>query len=190
MSQEDGLVWVNCTAGQFVKLWKHKQTKMSACVHMALSQIFKNWRALFSIFLLFSISIVLSVLGCGKPYNIKCVFVYVSICSGLKPYLCSVCDYAGRSRSNLKTHMNRHNTDRPHLCDLCGKKFKSKATLKSHRQSHTKEGTWTFLCRWWWCILLCHCCKLNHHALILYIYMIYFMIDYGLYVAIGIWGDD
>uniref|UniRef100_A0A8C9XWH9 Zinc finger and AT-hook domain containing n=1 Tax=Sander lucioperca TaxID=283035 RepID=A0A8C9XWH9_SANLU len=59
---------------------------------------------------------------------------------GLKPYVCSVCDYAGRSRSNLKTHMNRHNTERSHLCDLCGKKFKSKVTLKSHRLSHTDEG--------------------------------------------------
>ncbi|XP_056237895.1 zinc finger protein ZFAT-like isoform X1 [Seriola aureovittata] len=59
---------------------------------------------------------------------------------GLKPYLCSVCDYAGRSRSNLKTHMNRHNTEKRHLCDLCGKKFKSKVTLKSHRLSHTDEG--------------------------------------------------
>ncbi|XP_044063823.1 zinc finger protein ZFAT-like isoform X2 [Siniperca chuatsi] len=59
---------------------------------------------------------------------------------GLKPYVCSVCDYAGRSRSNLKTHMNRHNTERHHLCDLCGKKFKSKVTLKSHRLSHTDEG--------------------------------------------------
>lgn len=59
---------------------------------------------------------------------------------GLKPYLCSVCDYAGRSRSNLKTHMNRHNTERRHLCDLCGKKFKSKVTLKSHRLTHTDEG--------------------------------------------------
>uniref|UniRef100_A0A8C4EYQ4 C2H2-type domain-containing protein n=1 Tax=Dicentrarchus labrax TaxID=13489 RepID=A0A8C4EYQ4_DICLA len=59
---------------------------------------------------------------------------------GLKPYVCSVCDYAGRSRSNLKTHMNRHNTERRHLCDLCGKKFKSKVTLKSHRLSHTNEG--------------------------------------------------
>ncbi|XP_039974627.1 zinc finger protein ZFAT-like isoform X2 [Xiphias gladius] len=59
---------------------------------------------------------------------------------GLKPYVCSVCDYAGRSRSNLKTHMNRHNTERRHLCDLCGKKFKSKVTLKSHRLSHTDEG--------------------------------------------------
>ncbi|XP_071326163.1 zinc finger protein ZFAT isoform X2 [Trachinotus anak] len=59
---------------------------------------------------------------------------------GLKPYLCSVCDYAGRSRSNLKTHMNRHNTEKCHLCDLCGKKFKSKFTLKSHRLSHTDEG--------------------------------------------------
>lgn len=60
--------------------------------------------------------------------------------AGLKPYVCSVCDYAGRSRSNLKTHMNRHNTERRHLCDLCGKKFKSKVTLKSHRLTHTDEG--------------------------------------------------
>ncbi|XP_034031113.1 zinc finger protein ZFAT-like [Thalassophryne amazonica] len=59
---------------------------------------------------------------------------------GLKPYLCTMCDYAGRSKSNLKTHMNRHSTERCHLCDLCGKKFKSKVTLKSHRLSHTNEG--------------------------------------------------
>ncbi|KAK2844330.1 hypothetical protein Q5P01_010989 [Channa striata] len=59
---------------------------------------------------------------------------------GLKPYVCSVCDYAGRSRSNLKTHMNRHNTEKRHLCDLCGKKFKSKVTLKSHKLTHTSEG--------------------------------------------------
>ncbi|XP_075897261.1 zinc finger protein ZFAT [Nelusetta ayraudi] len=59
---------------------------------------------------------------------------------GLKPYACNLCDYAGRSRNNLKTHMNRHNTERRHLCDLCGKKFKSKVTLKSHRLSHTDEG--------------------------------------------------
>ncbi|XP_076008865.1 zinc finger protein ZFAT isoform X2 [Genypterus blacodes] len=59
---------------------------------------------------------------------------------GLKPYRCSVCDYAGRSKSNLKTHMNRHSTERSHLCDLCGKKFKSKVTLKSHRLSHSEEG--------------------------------------------------
>ncbi|KAM7420438.1 hypothetical protein PAMA_014927 [Pampus argenteus] len=59
---------------------------------------------------------------------------------GLKPYLCSMCDYAGRSRSNLKTHMNRHNKDRCHVCELCGKTFKSKVTLKSHRLSHSNEG--------------------------------------------------
>ncbi|XP_041843986.1 zinc finger protein ZFAT-like isoform X2 [Melanotaenia boesemani] len=59
---------------------------------------------------------------------------------GLKPYRCSMCDYTGRSRSNLKTHMNRHNVERHHLCDLCGKKFKSKLTLKSHRLSHMGEG--------------------------------------------------
>lgn len=84
----------------------------------------------------------------------------VSVCAGLKPYVCTVCDYAGRSKSNLKTHMNRHNTEKRHLCDLCGKKFKSKVTLKSHRLSHTNEGTHTLLCLWWWLFILkyhgCH----------------------------------
>lgn len=72
---------------------------------------------------------------------------FVSMCAGLKPYVCSLCDYAGRSRNNLKTHMNRHNTERRHLCDLCGKKFKSKVTLKSHRLSHTDEGMCTRYCQ-------------------------------------------
>ncbi|CAL8248530.1 unnamed protein product [Lota lota] len=59
---------------------------------------------------------------------------------GLKPFNCTVCDYASRSKSNLKAHMNRHSSERSHLCDLCGKKFKSKVTLKSHRLSHNAEG--------------------------------------------------
>ncbi|XP_051791971.1 zinc finger protein ZFAT-like isoform X2 [Erpetoichthys calabaricus] len=59
---------------------------------------------------------------------------------GLKPFKCSVCDYATRSKSNLKAHMNRHNTEKTHLCDMCGKKFKSKSTLKSHKLLHTADG--------------------------------------------------
>ncbi|XP_063777306.1 zinc finger protein ZFAT isoform X2 [Pseudophryne corroboree] len=59
---------------------------------------------------------------------------------GLKPFKCTLCDYATRSKSNLKAHMNRHNTEKTHLCDLCGKKFKSKGTLKSHKLLHTAGG--------------------------------------------------
>ncbi|XP_061807374.1 zinc finger protein ZFAT isoform X1 [Nerophis lumbriciformis] len=59
---------------------------------------------------------------------------------GVKPFVCSICDYASRSRNNLKNHMNRHNKERSHVCDLCGKTFKSKVSLKSHRLSHTDEG--------------------------------------------------
>ena len=70
----------------------------------------------------------------------------IPVCSrvraGLKPFHCTVCEYASRSKSNLKAHMNRHSSERSHLCDLCGKKFKSKVTLKSHRLSHSAEGEW------------------------------------------------
>uniref|UniRef100_A0A8C5N2A3 Zinc finger and AT-hook domain containing n=1 Tax=Leptobrachium leishanense TaxID=445787 RepID=A0A8C5N2A3_9ANUR len=59
---------------------------------------------------------------------------------GLKPFKCTVCDYAARSKSNLKAHMNRHSTEKTHLCDMCGKRFKSKGTLKSHKLLHTTDG--------------------------------------------------
>ncbi|XP_067834708.1 zinc finger protein ZFAT-like isoform X3 [Heptranchias perlo] len=59
---------------------------------------------------------------------------------GVKPFKCSVCEYATRSKSNLRAHMNRHSTEKTHLCDLCGKKFKSKGSLKSHKLLHTADG--------------------------------------------------
>ncbi|XP_064410016.1 zinc finger protein ZFAT-like isoform X3 [Latimeria chalumnae] len=59
---------------------------------------------------------------------------------GVKPFKCSLCDYATRSKSNLQAHMNRHNTEKTHLCDMCGKKFKSKGTLKSHKLLHSADS--------------------------------------------------
>ncbi|EHB14675.1 Zinc finger protein ZFAT [Heterocephalus glaber] len=58
---------------------------------------------------------------------------------GVKPFKC-LCEYATRSKSNLKAHMNLHSTEKMRLCDMCGKKFKSKGTLKSHKLLHTADG--------------------------------------------------
>ncbi|XP_077576776.1 zinc finger protein ZFAT [Stigmatopora nigra] len=59
---------------------------------------------------------------------------------GVKPLKCNICDYATRSRYNLKNHMNRHVSESSFICDLCSKKFKSKLSLKNHRMSHTNQG--------------------------------------------------
>ncbi len=76
----------------------------------------------------------------------QCTDCVLFMSPGLKPYKCSQCDYASRSKSNLKAHMNRHSTEKTHLCDLCGKKFKSKCTLKSHKLMHTADGESLSLC--------------------------------------------
>ncbi|KAB1258107.1 Zinc finger protein ZFAT [Camelus dromedarius] len=79
--------------------------------------------------------------GCGE--RIQKVKSYVETEQGeegwVKPFKCSLCEYATRSKSNLKAHMNRHSTEKTHLCDMCGKKFKSKGTLKSHKLLHTAD---------------------------------------------------
>lgn len=84
----------------------------------------------------------------ARAFRPACVCVHVRVYTcmflppppGVKPFKCALCEYATRSKSNLKAHMNRHSTEKTHLCDMCGKKFKSKGTLKSHKLLHTADG--------------------------------------------------
>lgn len=96
--------------------------------------------------LFFNIYIYIHSIYCCLTYVIKFTDCVLIVSLGLKPYKCSQCDYASRSKSNLKAHMNRHSTEKTHLCDLCGKKFKSKCTLKSHKVMHTADGETLMLC--------------------------------------------
>ncbi|KAJ8290748.1 hypothetical protein GJAV_G00017000 [Gymnothorax javanicus] len=59
---------------------------------------------------------------------------------GVRSYRCSVCGHATRSKTNLKIHMNRHNSEKTHLCDLCGKKLKSKNSLRYHKLMHSSRS--------------------------------------------------
>lgn len=120
------------TSFQMPVLWLflHKEWGRSSAAHMG------SWGWVLSFFL----NVLL------LNYVVKCTDCVLIASLGLKPYKCSQCEYASRSKSNLKAHMNRHSTEKTHLCDLCGKKFKSKCTLKSHKVMHTADGETLTLC--------------------------------------------
>ncbi|XP_070205765.1 zinc finger protein ZFAT-like [Littorina saxatilis] len=61
---------------------------------------------------------------------------HIWIHEGVKPYKCSLCTYACRSKNNLQAHMLRHSSHKPFACQECGKAYKSKTALRWHVRSH------------------------------------------------------
>ena len=79
---------------------------------------------------------------------------HIWIHEGVKPFKCSLCPHACRSKNNLAAHMLRHSSEKPFLCTECGKAYKSKTALRWHIRSH-KDGK-IFKCTKYVCLLSCH----------------------------------
>ncbi|XP_068164516.1 B-cell CLL/lymphoma 6 member B protein isoform X2 [Antennarius striatus] len=62
-----------------------------------------------------------------------------SVCSGDKPYRCSVCGAQFNRPANLKTHTRIHSGEKPYRCDTCGARFVQVAHLRAHVLIHTGE---------------------------------------------------
>ncbi|XP_078688867.1 zinc finger protein ZFAT-like isoform X2 [Branchiostoma floridae x Branchiostoma belcheri] len=79
---------------------------------------------------------------CGKLFRKKepDLRKHIWAHEGIKPFKCSLCQFACRSKSNLKAHMLRHTKEKNHLCEECGKKFKTKQSLKFHSQQYHNQG--------------------------------------------------
>jgi len=69
--------------------------------------------------------------------------------TGEKPFPCEICDYKGKSKLQLKNHMEKHDEGpKNEMCDHCGKSFKHKKDLKKHIVIHLPmEERKKFVCK-------------------------------------------
>ena len=49
-----------------------------------------------------------------------------------RPWPCSECTKAFKTKGRLKDHMLTHSDARPHICDKCGTGFKYPHNLRNH----------------------------------------------------------
>ncbi|GBN75127.1 Zinc finger protein 234 [Araneus ventricosus] len=64
--------------------------------------------------------------------------------TGVKQFICNVCQKLFKRKSHLKTHLFIHEEIKPYSCSICGKSFTQKITLQRHGLVHTGEKP--FIC--------------------------------------------
>uniref|UniRef100_A0A8C4U4F6 Zinc finger protein 408 n=1 Tax=Falco tinnunculus TaxID=100819 RepID=A0A8C4U4F6_FALTI len=60
---------------------------------------------------------------------------------GLRPFQCTQCDKAYRTKRDLQEHQVLHTGRRPFSCEQCGKAFARRPSLRIHRKIHLATGT-------------------------------------------------
>lgn len=84
------------------------------------------------------VTLTCSICDNGVRYRTKTALNYhVTKHTGLRPFICDVCNKTFRSKETLRQHMNRHETVSNYNCEVCGRGFPNKNHLQQHQLSHT-----------------------------------------------------
>ena len=71
--------------------------------------------------------------NCTKKYaTISKLVAHERTHTGIKPFICQICQKSFNEKGNLKAHLKFHSEIRPFKCPLCDKRYKSNVHLKDH----------------------------------------------------------